>query len=303
MSRQQRFCPHCGAPQQPGASICRACDQPLRATGIAPEPAQSPQVTPVPAAAHTLRDSVPSFKIPGSEAWLWLGLLTSICAAGGAAALAVGADGAGYGLLLFGLTLLITLLVLWVGGLVHARRGRAFLASDRPLVSWVYTADEWQQVRTYLYEKERSEQPPLGCLPVLFGLVGVLAGAMIGFDEGVPEAVLGALIGMAIGAAVGGGLIVPVYLFNRSVQQSALKREDPPAVAVGVHELFYDQIYFDGNQYRIEAIDLLLDAPPRLQIETSTIRGSFSAAFPGTILVPQRMLDAVQQALPQVQTE
>jgi hypothetical protein len=302
MSPQKRFCPHCGAPQETGAVICRACDQPLYTNPLprAPDTAAIP-TTPFATEAHTLRSNLPAFRSPGSEAWPWLGLLVGMCAAGGAGAFAAGTEGLGYGLGMFSLTLLITLVILWAGGISNAKRGRAFLASERPLVSWVYTAEEWQKVRAYFYEQERSESPPLGCLPVLFSAAGLLAGLMIGFDDGLPEALLGGLIGIAVGAAVGGVLIVPVYLFNRSVQHSALRREDPPAVAIGVRELFYDQLYFDGERHTIYDVQLAADAPPRLLIETFAIRGSFSAGFPGVIPVPPRMLASVQRALPQIE--
>lgn len=142
--------------------------------------------------------------------------------------------------------------------------GVAFLGSDRPLVRWVYTPEEWRQARGFFYEELRSDPPPLGCLALLFGAAGLLSGLLIGADDGLESSLLGAVIGGSIGAAIGGVLTLPVRLINDRAAERILHAEVPATVALGAHELFYERIYFDGRAHRLSSVRLKLDAPPRL---------------------------------------
>ncbi|MBX0328327.1 hypothetical protein K2Z83_11635 [Oscillochloris sp. ZM17-4] len=287
MSPAPRFCTHCGAPQDQGSTRCRACDRPL-SSPAAHEPAGAPP-------------HVPAFRTPASEAWPALSVLIAICAIGYGAAYAAGCTDLAYALLFIGLTLLLTLLLLWGLGRANARQGRAFLGSSRPLVRWAYTPEEWQQVRSFAYEQQQRDRPPLGCLPPLFAAPGLLAGLMIGADTGLAEALVGALVGTLVGALVGGTLILPVRLINHLAATRALRADSPATVAIGAHELFYEQLYFDARRHRLAAVHLNRHSPPRLRIDRYASRFSLVYAFPTVILVPPRMLAAVQEALPRIE--
>lgn len=298
MTSNPRFCPHCGAPQLPGATRCRACDQPLAAPAASSpgRPASDDSVATAPLA-------IPVITPPLSEAWPVMWALVGLCAAGMLAAFALGSEDLGYALSLPGLTLLLTQLILWAAGRANVRQATAFLGSDRPLVRWVYTPEEWRQVRSFFYEDMRSDAPPLGCLVILFGAAGLLSGLLIGADDGMGSALLGAVIGGVIGAAIGGVLILPVRLINHRAAERILHAEVPATVALGAHELFYERIYFDSRVHRLSSVRLEHDAPPRLLIDRYAPRYSLARGFPTVILVPPRMLPFVQEALPRLEVQ
>jgi len=208
---------------------------------------------------------------------------------------------------MIGITFLFTALFLWVGGWNNRRRGAEFLQSDRVLVAWVYTPEEWQQVRQYFYEHMRSDSPPYGCLPILFGGVGFLVGLMIGMtDSGeLVEAAASVLVGTLIGAIVGGVLILPVYLINHFAIER-MRRPSPPAcVALGRNELFYERVYLDANRHPIDAIFLKQRPLPHLKVVRHraggrTERMSVTSLFPSIILIPSRMIPAVEATIPQI---
>jgi ribosomal protein L40E len=298
MSSNPYFCPHCGAPQLPGATRCRACDQ-LLAAPAAPSPGR-----------HAADDSsavapfvIPAIIPPLAEAWPVMWTLIGLCATGMIAAFALGSEDLGYALSLPGLTVLLTLLILWAAGRTNVRQALAFLGSGRPLVRWVYTPEEWRRVRSYAYEEMRSDQPPLGCLAILFGAAGLLSGLLIGADDGLGSALLGAVIGGLIGAVIGGVLILPVRLINHLAAERILHAEVPATVALGARELFYERIYFDGRVHHLTSVRLLQDAPPRLLIDHYAPRYSIVRAFPTVILVPPRMLPFVQEALSRLEVQ
>jgi hypothetical protein len=289
MSPTTPTCPRCGAPQLPGATICRACDQQLDASfDPDPTPAQ-----PVPATPITI---IP----PGAEAWPILGVLSALGAAGFIAAVALGQEEASYAITMVGLTIFLTLLIIWAAGRANVRQATAFLASDRPLVRWVYTPAEWQDVCTYHYEQLRKDEVPLGCMPAIFGVTGLLTGLLIGADSGLAEALSGAVIGLLIGAGFGGALALPVRLLNRRAAERLRHAEIPATVALGVHELFYERYYFDARYHTLSSIKLARSGKPRLLISRHAHRASLARQFPSEILVPPRMLPAVQEALPRI---
>jgi len=171
----------------------------------------------------------------------------------------------------------------------------------------VYTPEEWQQVRQYFYEHMRSDHPPYGCLPILFGGVGFLVGLMIGMtDSGeLVEAAASVLVGTLIGAIVGGVLILPVYLINHFAIER-MRRPSPPAcVALGRNELFYERVYLDANRHPIDAIFLKQRPLPHLKVVRHraggrTERMSVTSLFPSIILIPSRMIPAVEATIPQI---
>ncbi len=289
MSSPPRFCPHCGAPQEPGAVRCRACDRPLKMPAMTPVQAPAPPTVPV-------------FRPVGAEAWPVLWSLVGLCVLGIIIAILTGVEELSYALGMVGLTILLTQVVLWLAGRSNARHGAEFLGSNRPLVRWVYTPEEWQQVRSLFYEKAQTDQPPLGCLPILFGGIGLLSGFFIGLEEGFPEGFMAMLIALGVGALFGGVMILPVKLINYRAAQNIMRASPPATVALGSHELFYERIYFDARVHQLKSIRLRerKRTMPHLEIDRFVSRYSLVIHFPTTIFVPPRMLPEVQEALPRI---
>jgi hypothetical protein len=309
MPSSMRTCPYCDALQSPEARFCRSCgrllpEESFARERFAPALAQPPssQVSP------EIRAYAQSFRQPSAEASLTLGALAALWIVVGTGAAAISGESAPlFALGMIGITFLFTALFLWVGGWNNRRRGAEFLQSDRVLVAWVYTPEEWQQVRQYFYEQMRSDSPPYGCLPILFGGVGFLVGLMIGMtDSGeLVEAAASVLVGTLIGAIVGGVLILPVYLINHFAIER-MRRPSPPAcVALGRNELFYERVYLDANRHPIDAIFLKQRPLPHLKVVRHraggrTERMSVTSLFPSIILIPSRMIPAVEATIPQI---
>ncbi|MFQ3680955.1 MAG: hypothetical protein SNJ51_01700 [Roseiflexus sp.] len=234
-----------------------------------------------------------------------LGALSALVFIGGAVA-AVMTDDSGwmFAAFLIATTFLGALLYYWIAGMRNWRKGKEFLLSDRPLVSWIYTPEEWHQVNVYFYKKMRSDSPPYGCLPLLFAGIGLLVGIMVGLGDtaDLEETVASALVGVLAGSIVGGVLVLPVYLINRSAI-GRLRRPTPPAcVALGRGELFYERVHtrIDPQYDRVYIkqgphMHILVERP-----KASTILGrlGITYVFPSMILIPPRMASAVQEALP-----
>jgi len=309
MPSSMRTCPHCDALQSSEARFCRSCGTLLPEESFAGErSALALTQPPSSQASPEIRAYAQSFRQPRAEASLTLGALAALCIVVGMGAAAISGESAPlFALGMIGITFLFTALFLWVGGWNNRRRGAEFLQSDRVLVAWVYTPEEWQQVRQYFYEHMRSDSPPYGCLPILFGGVGFLVGLMIGMtDSGeLVEAAASVLVGTLIGAIVGGVLILPVYLINHFAIER-MRRPSPPAcVALGRNELFYERVYLDANRHPIDAIFLKQRPLPHLKVVRHraggrTERMSVTSLFPSIILIPSRMIPAVEATIPQI---
>ncbi|WP_129631088.1 hypothetical protein [Candidatus Oscillochloris fontis] len=246
--------------------------------------------------------TVPSFRPVGAEVWPVLWSLVGLCVFGIIIAVVTGVEELGYALGMVGLTFFFTQIIFWVAGRSNARHGAEFLGSNRPLVRWVYTPEEWQQVRSLFYEQMQSNQPPLGCLPAMFGGVGLLTGFFIGLEEGFPEGFVAMLIALAIGVAFGGLMILPVKIINHQAAQNIMRATSPATVALGSHELFYERVYFDARVHRLNAIRLRerKRTMDYLDIDRFAPRYSLVIYFPSIIYVPPRMLPAVQEVLPKI---
>jgi len=309
MPSSMRTCPYCDALQSSEARFCRSCGTLLPEESFAGErSALALTQPPSSQASPEIRAYAQSFRQPRAEASLTLGALAALCIVVGMGAAAISGESAPlFALGMIGITFLFTALFLWVGGWNNRRRGAEFLQSDRVLVAWVYTPEEWQQVRQYFYEQMRSDSPPYGCLPILFGGVGFLVGLMIGMtDSGeLVEAAASVLVGTLIGAIVGGVLILPVYLINHFAIER-MRRPSPPAcVALGRNELFYERVYLDANRHPIDAIFLKQRPLPHLKVVRHraggrTERMSVTSLFPSIILIPSRMIPAVEATIPQI---
>ena len=199
--------------------------------------------------------------------------------------------------LLFSLSWAIT----WAAGLIKARRMTAFLRSQRALVGWRYTDDEWEQIKEARWQEEHADwKVQLGCLTGLLGLAGLLTGALIGAEEGSAEAIVS---GLAWGAAgsVSGGLIGAVIAGgNRLAARRAYRDPVPGLVALAPHEILANDDYFRGdgvNRYIKEA-HLEPGDPAQLLIQVWSPKFRGAAEDEWTLAVPPRMRQAVAAVLP-----
>lgn len=310
MPSSVRTCPRCDALQPPEARFCRACGKPLPPDGDAQVHAATPAPPNAPSSpiSPEVLAYAQSYRQPVTEPLPGLGAAAALCFVGGAIVAVVSGEPAFmYAASLIGTTFLLTFLFFWLAGRNNRRRGAEFLQSGRPLVAWVYTPEEWQQVRQYFYEHMRSDSPPYGCLPILFGGIGLLVGVMVGMTDSrdLIEAAASVLVGTLAGAAAGGLLVLPVYLLNRSAVER-LRHPTPPAcVALGSNELFYERVYLDARWHPIDAIVLKHRPQPHLEVIRHlaggiTNRLSVTYFFPSIILIPPRMVSAVEEALPHI---
>jgi len=204
---------------------------------------------------------------------------------------------------ILGLALCLT----WLLGWRHVRRIRAFLASDRPLLRWRYTAEEWQTIKEAAWQEERSDwQVQLGCLTALFGLIGLLVGVMIGAEEGTGQAIFAGVTGLILGLLVGGVIGAVVASSNHLAIRQEYARPEPGQVALARHELYANDQYFqgDGHASYIRQATLQAGDPAVLQIDLQTTpRSRTSGQEEWLIVVPSRLLQDVKAVIPSLTEE
>ena len=245
-------------------------------------------------------------------ALLGLVALTLILAVGGGIMVALGKWDAGLivpvsiPLALFGLLLLIV----WLLGEVRRRRAADFLASDRPLVHWTYAPQEWQEIMGEKWEEAKGDwKLTAGCLTGLFGLVGLLVGLMIMADdmsshqpflETAIELISGGLIGTALGALAGALIGLPVARGNYLAARKLYRRSLPGQVAVAATEFYVNGHYFDANGATIQGVDFQPGTPATLTISTYYWRFRRPPEDEWVIVVPRRMVEQVEEVIPQI---
>jgi hypothetical protein len=199
--------------------------------------------------------------------------------------------------LLFGLAWVITL----IAGQVKAWRMATFLRSQRALISWSYTDEEWEQIKEARWQEEHTDwRVQLGCLTGLFSLIGLLTGLMLGAEEGWAEAITSGLVwgaawtaaGGLIGGVLAGGSHLAAYLAYRDLV--------PGQVALAPDEILANGDYFrgDGTRRYIREVRLEPDDPARLliQIWSPKLRGSAEEEW--DVVVPHRLRGSVEAVLP-----
>jgi hypothetical protein len=81
--------------------------------------------------------------------------------------------------------------VVWAMGQMAIGRIADFLASDRSLLRWTYSEEEWGEMRAASWREAQSEwKVQFGCLTALFGSVGLLVGSGLVMDG--PRRITGA---------------------------------------------------------------------------------------------------------------
>lgn len=199
----------------------------------------------------------------------------------------------------------MVLVIIWLLGLNQMRRIAAFLGSDRVLVHWTYTPEEWADLRQRRYDATRGDwKVALGCLTVLFAITGGLTGVLIGLDESLVAAAVTGALGLLFGGVAGGLLGLAVSGGNVLGAWLAARDPRPEQVALGASEVFANDQYFrshpPGRYVRQVSWDpedantLLCD------IWNPKIRGESDETW--SIVVPSRMHLAVDAVLPHIPT-
>jgi len=144
--------------------------------------------------------------------------------------------------------LFLTWIVLVIRRSIIASRMKDFLESSRVLVQWSYSPEQWKQMRESVWQEQQGDwRIQLGCLTVLFGIVGLLTGVLIGMEEGFAEAVIGGLAGLAAGLVPGAVIGTVVSRINILINRSAYADSVPAHAALGHQEILFNEQYFRGN--------------------------------------------------------
>ncbi len=199
--------------------------------------------------------------------------------------------------LLFGLAWVIAL----IAGQVKARQMTAFLRSQRAVVSWSYTDEEWEQIKEARWQEEHADwRVQLGCLTGLFGLVGLLTGLMIGAEEGWTEAITSGFIWGAAWTAAGGLIGGVIAGGSHLAARLAYRDPVPGLVALAPDEILANGDYFRGDGVRryIRGARLEPGDPAQLVIQVWSPKFKGSAEEEWTIAVPRRMRETVEAILP-----
>jgi hypothetical protein len=209
----------------------------------------------------------------------------------------------------FGLLLGLILLIIWALGWSQIKKIEDFLASNRPLIRWTYTPEEWEELKKAKWEEEKGDwKIQLGCLTFLFGLAGLLAGLLIAASESsfdpytsIGELILGGLSGAAIGAGAGGAIGLAVAGGNYLAARKAYHQPTPGQVALSPTEIYANDQYFKANGGTIESVEFQPETPAQLTIVTYTWYKR-PQEEEWDIFVPPRLIKAVQAIIPQIMT-
>jgi hypothetical protein len=304
MPLNQLNCPECGSPLTDSPDFCPACQTRLNLSRAQGEPDNllSP-------------DLPPNLKNPQQPSLLSLGVIIGLLFAPALVMLGLASRDERNVILLIPAFIITGLLVLlsiaWVvsWGLGRWQLGqiRAFLASNRPVLRWRYTPEEWREIREAAWQEERGDwRVQLGCLTFIFSLIGLLVGGAVGADEGLNEAIIyglsGGLGGLLLGGLLGGAVATGNYLATRS----AYRQTEPGIVALAPHEIYANDQYFRGNgsSTYLKQAKLLPaepDVPPRLLVELKVpSKPRSSSEEEWEIVVPPGRVAAVEAIIPQL---
>ncbi len=199
---------------------------------------------------------------------------------------------------------LFMLVLVWVLGLFKRWKMYRFLRSNRVLVHWRYTDEEWQQLKDAAWEENRSVlAPAMIFMTVTFGLIAAVVTAMVRLEDSVMAALSGALVGALVGLVVGAVLGTVVGGGNYLGSMWARRGDTQSLVALGANEILSGRDYFrsNGKTPYIKRVTIAHEQePPTLvfELHRPVIRGESDITW--NILVPTRMVDAVSAMLPRV---
>ena len=316
MTFDESTCPQCGSPLTLSTDVCPACGARLGPV-FSPSDSADLDFEPDTDLDQSLwpGDAPAKLRNPNRPALLSVGTMVGLLV--GPVLLLLALVSRGYGelalliptIILTGLLVLFVIawVVAWLAGLRQLGRIRAFLASNRPLLRWDYTPEEWREIREANWQEERGDwRIQFGCLAFLLGLVGLLVGAMVGFDEGLEEAMIYGLAGGGGGLLFGGLLGGVVAAGNHLAVRSAYHQAEPGIVALAPHEIYANDQYFRGNGQttylkRASLLPAEPNVPPRLLLELKVPpRPRTSSDQEWEVMVPPRLVQAVEAVLPRL---
>ncbi|MBN1316420.1 MAG: hypothetical protein JXA42_13175 [Anaerolineales bacterium] len=200
------------------------------------------------------------------------------------------------------LLFLLALVIAWLSGMVQASRIEQFLASDRPVIRWQYTPQEWHEIKEGVWREDRTDwRIQWGCLTFLFGLIGLLVGVLVGAEEGLLEAVSGGLVGAVLGSATGGVIGGAVGIGNYLATKYAYQRNQPGEVALAPDEFYVNDSYFKvGPKDANCRVELQTGSPSILKIGAQIYKPLLFREWDleWSVVVPDRMLEQLSRKIP-----
>jgi len=193
------------------------------------------------------------------------------------------------------------LLTIWILGYAKAQRIVGFLVSERPLVRWTYSPDEWRQIREARWQEEKGDwKVQWGCLTALLGIAGLLAGVFIGAEEGLSEALIDGFIGLLIGGLFGAFVGAAVAAGNHLASRQAHQQATPDPVALAPNEIYANGDYFrgDGQQRYIQEAHIERGDWDELVLTIIAPKFRGSPEEEWRVPIPARQYEAVEAILP-----
>jgi hypothetical protein len=204
-----------------------------------------------------------------------LGIFTSILTWGLAAFGVIERSAFWISLIISGFFCLIWLIILLLGAR-KVKKIRGFLNSDRPLIRWTYSPEDWKRIKELDWNEQRQDwKLQWGCMSLLIAAAGGLTGAMLGLGEGFGLILVNILLGLLVGAAIGLLLGAVVAGGNHLDSWLAYRKEEPAQVALGPGEIYtgFDYFHADGkfrfikdyelNSGKENTLTITLIFPPR----------------------------------------
>lgn len=193
---------------------------------------------------------------------------------------------------------------IWLLGLRQVLRARAFLKSERPLVRWTYSPDEWQAIKEAVWQESKGDwKLQGGCLALLLALAGLLTGAMLGLDSGLPEGIATAITGLVLGGLAGALIGMLVALGNYLGARQAYRRTEPGQVALGPDEIYASDDYFRGDGVHSYIREAILRSGRQSALECTLVvppRPRMPREEHWRIPIPARWVEPVEEKLPQI---
>ena len=193
-------------------------------------------------------------------------------------------------------------ITIWLLGFIQMQRAKAFLNSDRPLIRWVYSTTEWQQLKENTWQAGNEDwKLQWGCLTFLLALAGSLTGGMLGLEEGIQQVGLNTILGFVLGALLGGLIGALVAGGNHLGAVLAYRNPYPGQVALGLNEIYVNGDYFkgDGNHRFIQDVKIYLWTPAILEFQlVFPPRPRMPREEEWNIPVPDPWIEKVTEILP-----
>jgi len=199
-------------------------------------------------------------------------------------------------LLIPGLIFMIILVITWLIGIIELNLATDFLNSERPLIKWTYTKENWLKMKD-LELQESLGDPRLAfwALTILFSIVGLLVGLM-GIDD--INFLVITLIGAAFGMVLGGIVSLSILITNIIAERE--KTEEPGQVAIGETEILSSNRYvkFRGKYNILKDVTFKKGSPSKLVFAILCWGPRRRRLEKWSILIPSHLEEQVKTLLP-----